>query len=92
MFDLAAEFDKAVEIDAYPDRQDLSLDLVKLAKKAGCRISMGTNAHDPLQLRFMEYALASAVKAGVPKERIQFHEYELRSWAVGVRDRSNRAT
>jgi hypothetical protein len=27
-----------------------------------------TDAHDPLQLRFMEYALASAVKAGVPKK------------------------
>jgi DNA polymerase (family 10) len=25
VFDLAAELDKAVEIDAYPDRQDLSL-------------------------------------------------------------------
>ena len=41
VFDVAAELDKAVEIDGYPDRQDLSLDLVKLAKKSGCRISLG---------------------------------------------------
>src|SRR3954449_5099939 len=59
VFALAAEFDKAVEIDGYPDRQDLSPDLLRLAKKAGCRISLGTDAHDPLQLRFMEYSLAS---------------------------------
>jgi len=64
VFDLAAALDKAVEIDAYPDRQDLSLDLVKLARKSGCRISLGTDSHDPLQLRFMNYALASALKAG----------------------------
>ena len=56
VFDFAAELDKAVEIDAYPDRQDLSMDLLKLAKKSGCRISLGTDSHDPLQLRFMEYA------------------------------------
>jgi histidinol phosphatase-like PHP family hydrolase len=40
VFELAAELDKAVEIDAYPDRQDLSPNLVKLAKKAGCRVSL----------------------------------------------------
>lgn len=93
VFDIAAELDKAVEIDAYPDRQDLSLDLVKLAKKSGCRISLGTDSHDPQQLRFMEYALASAVKAGVPKERILnfMSADELRSWATGLRHQGNRA-
>src|SRR5436309_12001047 len=50
VFDLAAELDKAVEIDGYPDRQDLSLDLVRLAKRAGCRISLGTDSHGRSQL------------------------------------------
>ncbi len=92
VFDLAAELDKAVEIDAYPDRQDLSADLVKLAKRAGCRISLGTDSHDPHQLRFMEYALASAVKCGIPKDRILnfMSSDELRSWAAGVRDRAGK--
>src|SRR5438045_4952731 len=67
VFALASELDKAIEIDAYPDRQDLSPDLVNIAKKSGCWISLGTDSHDPLQLRFMEYALASAVKSGVSK-------------------------
>src|SRR5437868_14627561 len=50
VFESAAQLDKAVEIDAYPDRQDLSLDLVRLASKAGCRISLGTDSHGPSQL------------------------------------------
>jgi histidinol phosphatase-like PHP family hydrolase len=70
VFDLAAELDKAVEIDGYPDRQDLSLDLLRMAKKSGCRISLGTDAHDPLQLRFMQYSLAAAVRAGIKRDRI----------------------
>jgi histidinol phosphatase-like PHP family hydrolase len=88
VFGTAAELDKAVEIDAYPDRQDLSLDLVKLAKKAGCRISLGTDAHDPAQLRFIDYALASAAKAGISADRILnfMTADELRAWAASVRD------
>lgn len=70
VFGVAAELDKAVEIDSYPDRQDLSLDLLTLAKKAGCRISLSTDSHDPLQLRFMIYSLAAAIRAGIPKDRI----------------------
>ena len=90
VFDTAAELDKALEIDAYPDRQDLSLDLLKLAKKSGCRISLGTDSHDPLQLRFMEYALAAALLAGIKRERILnfMHRDELLSWAANVRERS----
>jgi histidinol phosphatase-like PHP family hydrolase len=89
VFDLAAELDKAVEIDVYPDRQDLSIDLLKLAKKSGCRISLGTDSHDPLQLRFMEFALAAASIAGLKRERILnfMTRAELLDWAAAVRDR-----
>jgi histidinol phosphatase-like PHP family hydrolase len=87
VFDLAAKMDKAVEIDGYPDRQDLNMDLVKLAKKSGCRISLGTDAHDPLQLRFMDYSLASALLAGVKRDRILnfMSADELRDWSAAVR-------
>jgi DNA polymerase (family X) len=70
VFGLAAELDKAVEIDSYPDRQDLNVDLLKLAKKAGVRISLGTDAHHPWQLQFIDFGLAAALSAGIPKERI----------------------
>lgn len=88
VFGLAAELDKAVEIDGYPDRQDLNVDLLKLAKKAGCRISMGTDSHDPLQLRFMEYSLAAASLAGIPGDRILnfMTAPELRHWVATLRE------
>jgi histidinol phosphatase-like PHP family hydrolase len=87
VFDLAAKMDKAVEIDGYPDRQDLNMDLVKLAKESGCRISLGTDAHDPLQLRFMDYSLASALLAGIKRDRILnfMSADELRDWSAAVR-------
>jgi len=87
VFSIAAELDKAVEVDGYPDRQDLSMDLVRLAKASGCRISLGTDAHDPTQLGFMDFALASAAEAGVQHDRIlNFMSVdELRSWVATVR-------
>src|SRR4029077_5255091 len=54
VFAPAAKLDKAVEVDAYPDRQDLSIDLVRLARKSGCQISLGSDSHDPSQPRFIE--------------------------------------
>lgn len=88
VFDLAADLDKAVEIDAYPDRQDLSLDLVKLAATAGCRISFGTDSHGPSQLRFIDLALASALQAGVQPDRILnfMTADELTNWAANTRE------
>src|ERR1700730_434212 len=70
VFGEAAKLDKAVEIDGNPDRQDLSLDLVRQAAKEGCRISFGTDSHGPSQLRFMEFSAGSALLAGVKRERI----------------------
>jgi histidinol phosphatase-like PHP family hydrolase len=87
VFDLAAKLDKAVEIDSYPDRQDLNMKLVRLAKKAGCRISLGTDSHGPSQLRFIELGLASAILAGVKRDRILnfMSREELLNWSAGVR-------
>jgi histidinol phosphatase-like PHP family hydrolase len=70
VFDRAAALDKAVEIDGFPDRQDLEVDLLRLARAAGVRISLGTDAHRPEQLTFMEFALAAAIEAEIPRERI----------------------
>ena len=88
VFALAAELDKAVEIDAYPDRQDLDLPLLRLAQSAGVRISIGTDAHAPEQLDFIEIGLAAASMAGISKERLlNFLPLpELLAWARRIRD------
>lgn len=89
VFDTAAELDKAVEIDSYPDRQDLNVDLLKLAAKAGCRISIGTDAHGAPQLRFVDFGLAAALTAGIRRDRILnfLTPEELLNWRNGLRDR-----
>jgi putative hydrolase len=69
VFAEAAKRDKAVEIDCYPDRQDLNLSLLKLARAAGTRISLGSDAHHPWKLEFIELGLAAALKAKIPAER-----------------------
>lgn len=83
----AARLDKAVEIDAYPDRQDLNVSLLKIAKCCASRISMGTDAHHPWQLEFIDLALAASLAAKIPPERIvNFMPLkELRAWVEKVR-------
>jgi histidinol phosphatase-like PHP family hydrolase len=92
VFGEAAKRDKAVEIDSYPDRQDLNLKLLKIARKEGVRISLGTDAHHPWQLEFIELGLAAALKAGIPAERvINFLSLpELKAWVARVRARAPR--
>lgn len=70
VFQVAAEEDKALEIDAYPDRQDLNVDLLELAREARVKISIGTDAHSTSELRFMEFGLAAAIRAGIPRDGI----------------------
>jgi histidinol phosphatase-like PHP family hydrolase len=88
VFEEAARLGKAVEIDCYPDRQDLSFDLVKRARKAGVLISLGTDAHHPWQLEFVEFGLAAAVAAKIPKDRILNFKpaNALLAWAALVRE------
>ena len=92
VFAEAARLDKALEIDCYPDRQDLNLTLLKLARTEGCRISLGTDAHHPWQLEFIELGLAAALKAKIPAERIvNFMSLgELRVWVRKLRSRPRR--
>lgn len=70
VFEAAAELDKAVEIDAHPNRQDLNRDLLELARDAGVRISIGTDAHYKHELLYIEIGLSAALSVGIPKERI----------------------
>jgi histidinol phosphatase-like PHP family hydrolase len=89
VFAEAAKLDKAVEIDSYPDRQDLNVALLKIARKEGVRISLGTDAHHADQLEFIELGLAAALKARIPADRIvNFMDLaSLRGWVAKVRAR-----
>ena len=90
VFAEAAELDRAVEIDCYPDRQDLNVGLLKVAREHGTRISMGTDAHHPWQLQFIELGLAAALKAKISSHQIiNFMSIsDLRNWVRQTRPRS----
>lgn len=89
VFAQAAKLDKAVEIDSYPDRQDLNIALLKVARKEGVRISLGTDSHHADQLEFIELGLAAALKARIPADRIiNFMDLaSLREWVGKLRAR-----
>jgi histidinol phosphatase-like PHP family hydrolase len=89
VFAETARLDKAVEIDCYPDRQDLNVELLKIARAHGMRISLGTDAHHPWQLEFIELGLAAALRAKIPPDRILnfMPILELKTWAQRLRDR-----
>ena len=86
VFAEAARLDKAVEIDSYPDRQDLNLALLRIARREGVRVSLGTDAHHATQLGFIVLGLAAARKAKIPAERIVnfLPLADLRKWSKDV--------
>lgn len=87
VFEEAAELDKAVEINSYPDRQDLNVELLHLVAGSGCRVSIGTDAHNPAEMHFIEIGCAAAVRAGIERERIiNFMSYDqLRAWTGSLK-------
>jgi histidinol phosphatase-like PHP family hydrolase len=90
VFAEAARLDKALEIDCYPDRQDLNVELLKIARDHGTRISLGTDAHHDWQLEFVDLGLAAALRAKIPADRILnfMPILQLKAWAKCVRDRT----
>ena len=65
----AAERHKALEINSYPDRQDLNVEILTRAGPENL-FSIGTDAHDPDEMLFMDFALGAAALAGIDRDRI----------------------
>lgn len=70
VFAHAASYGKAVEVDAFPDRQDLKMELLRIAAEEGAMVSIGSDAHRPGQLSFVDFGLAAALEAGIAPDRI----------------------
>jgi histidinol phosphatase-like PHP family hydrolase len=90
VFAEAARLNKALEIDCYPDRQDLNVRLLKIACDHGTRISLGTDAHHPWQLEFIDLGLAAALRAKLsPEQIVNFTSApDLKGWIKRVRESS----
>jgi putative hydrolase len=70
VFAAAAEAGTAVEIDAFPDRQDLEVSLLEVARDSGVWVSIGTDAHRPNEQTHLEFGVAAAIAAGFPPDRV----------------------
>jgi DNA polymerase (family 10) len=70
VFDCARRHECAIEIDGYPDRQDLDVELLQIARDAGTMISIGSDAHATDQIAFLDFGIAAARRAGIPDGQI----------------------
>ena len=65
VFAACAKFDKAVEINCRPERQDPPEELLTLALEWGCKVSIDTDAHAPGQLEWQPYGCDKAARLGI---------------------------
>jgi DNA polymerase (family 10) len=70
VYDVAVETGVALEINGLPDRLDLSSRHASEALAAGVQLVLSSDAHSTMGLANMELAVATARRAGAPKERI----------------------
>ncbi len=78
----AAATNTALELNAYPDRLDLSVPHAREAVRAGVRLTIDTDAHDERALSFMRFGVAQARRAWVERSSVvnclpwpEFEEY-----------------
>jgi histidinol phosphatase-like PHP family hydrolase len=84
VFAEAARLGKAVELDATVWRQDLNVALATLAREEGVQwFSIGSDAHNELELEFLPFGMATAARAGIERDRIlNYRSIDfVRSWA-----------
>lgn len=70
VFDACAEHGVAVEINSRPERQDPPDELIGVALAAGCLFAIGSDAHAPGQLGFIDHGADRAARLGVPPDRV----------------------
>ena len=91
VFEAAAELGVALEVDAYPDRQDLDVELLRLAARHEVWVAVDTDSHHPVDLDAMPLGIAALIEAGVPRERVinALAPDELVEWVAERRARAN---
>ncbi|MBN2822067.1 MAG: DNA polymerase/3'-5' exonuclease PolX [Coriobacteriia bacterium] len=78
----AAQTGTALELNSYPDRLDLSDVHLRMAKRTGVAITLGTDSHDAAQLDYMSYGVGQArrgwIEPGDVLNTLPLHELRLR--------------
>lgn len=83
VFAAAVRFDKAIEVNARPERLDPPKRLLRLAVEAGCRVAVDSDAHAPGQLAWQPYGCDRAAACGVGADAVvnALPAEELLAWA-----------
>jgi DNA polymerase (family 10) len=68
VFKYCAEHNIVLEIDAWPNRLDLSEHLLIMARNFGCHFVIDSDAHTKTQLLYMKYGVYVARRAGLTKD------------------------
>lgn len=77
IFDGAAKYGTALEINASPDRLDLKDSYVRKAKEMGIKICINTDAHDIMRIDDMKYGVATARRGWLsPGDVLNTMDYE----------------
>jgi putative hydrolase len=84
VFAACARFDKAVEINCRPERQDPPEELLTMALEWGCKVAIDTDAHAPGQLEWQPYGCDKAARLGIdPAEIVNTMDADdLVAWAT----------
>jgi len=83
VFDYAMKYNVALETDVFPNRMDLSSNLIKQARNFGVQyFSIDTDSHNAGHLNFMKYGVKILRRAGLKKENVinAFEKSELEKW------------
>ena len=68
IFEFAAKNNKALEINSFPNRLDLSDSLVREAKRYGVKFVINTDSHEASQMENMRFGVAVARRGWATKE------------------------
>jgi DNA polymerase (family 10) len=87
IFKAAAETSTILEINAHPSRLDLTDLNARRALEMGCKLSLGTDAHDPGGFDVMFYGVSVARRAWATKEDVvnTWPLERLLNWVLEVR-------
>lgn len=70
IFEFAAKHNKALEVNAYPNRLDLTDNMIREAKKLGVKFVINTDSHQAAHMGNVRFGVAMARRGWVTKEDV----------------------
>jgi histidinol phosphatase-like PHP family hydrolase/predicted nuclease with RNAse H fold/dephospho-CoA kinase len=92
VFDKCASWRVALELNCFPSRLDLPLNLLRKAIDAGCAISVGSDAHARSHLLNLRFGVAALQRLDPPVVLNRLHYDELKQWIAESRSQRMQLT